>query len=495
MGRPPGYGRLGGSRRRNAGAIWGWLIMGGIFGFSCAVIVVLGLVIGGVLNLDDGVSVAELPTFTPAPTQDVQGTVDAAVIAAIGATLTAQPTNTAQPTPGPAQISAPTPTSQITATTQSAEPTEEAVAPQGGGQPTQQPAPTATSQTTTGGGTTGLTSAGGGSETVEVPTLLAGILTTLRPVQGGTFEMGTNQQEVQDAVRECTDRDGGQCLIEYGADSIPAHSVTLDSFQIEETEVSNRQYVAFLNSLGPGSHEDGCGGRVCAATSTEDINSPIRFDGANYTLTAEFQANFPVGSVSWYGADAYCQAVGRRLPTEAEWEFAARGTDSATIYPWGSQWVEGNANVRIPLLGVTGNEGPLEVNTLPGGRSITSGALHMAGNQAEWVADWYQSNFYLQPASGGLNPTGPASGVNKVLRGGSWDTPPFFARVVHRQDRAPDVLLLWIGFRCAADAEEQPLSGPGLNPFEPIEEATEAPLGAAPTLPSLDLPPTPQGGQ
>ncbi|MDX1990830.1 MAG: formylglycine-generating enzyme family protein [bacterium] len=514
MGRPPNYGRVG--SRRGSSAVWQWMIIGITLGFACSAVVVLALLTVGILNLDGaGLEVASNITPTLAPTQNVQATVDLAV----RQTFEALPTNTPPPTEEPASpavLQPPTPTP----TTDPAllEPTETAA-------PTATTAasnpPAQTGGNTTSGGSGGLppaettSEANAANDTPGVTTagaadLPPGLLpTTLVPVTGGTFPMGTSPQEIAIAVRECRERDGGaDCQESYGQDSIPVHNATVDSFFIEQYEVTNAQYVAFLNSLGPGGHLTGCGGRKCIDTTVENQFAYVTFDSANYTVRDIFQ-EFPVAGVTWYGAQSYCQAIGRRLPTEAEWERAARGVNNF-LYPWGNQWDETRARYRLPT---TADAGPVAVGSFE--NSSEFGAFDMAGNVAEWVQDFYQATYYTQPASTAPNPQGPPSGTTRVKRGGSWDTLPFFLRSVHRQDIAPDSTLLSQGFRCAADQEAVQQNAPAVNPIQPIEETEEAPGsgGAAPTIPpaptrasstsanpavtatqSPQLPPTPPGG-
>jgi iron(II)-dependent oxidoreductase len=173
------------------------------------------------------------------------------------------------------------------------------------------------------------------------------------------------------------------------------------------------------------------------------------FNEDTYEITAPI-GNQPVTGVTWYGAQAYCEAIGRRLPTEAEWEFAARGV-TGYIYPWGNQWDAAFAKTSIP---VTGEVGALPVGSYRSGASMF-GLMDMAGNVAEWVQDWYDPSYYQQLGASGENPTGAAAGVEKVIRGGSWDAKPFFARSVHRQSREPHTSGAWLGFRCAADKTDQ----------------------------------------
>jgi eukaryotic-like serine/threonine-protein kinase len=183
--------------------------------------------------------------------------------------------------------------------------------------------------------------------------------------------------------------------------------------------------------MGAGSHLAGCDGQPCAVTRNEDENSNIVFNGFSY-LVADVVMGHPAVNVTWYGADAYCRAMGRRLPTEAEWERAARGTENR-IYPWGDVWDSTLAKTSIsPDEGI----GAMPVGSFPAGASM-DGALDMAGNVAEWVSDWYDPVYYQNAGANSLDPTGPIAGTDKVVRGGSWDAKPFFARSVHRQFANP----------------------------------------------------------
>jgi formylglycine-generating enzyme required for sulfatase activity len=308
----------------------------------------------------------------------------------------------------------------------------------------------------------------------------------LIPITGGAFAMGTTPAEVAQAVNECLAGYGGAaglCNIAYGEDSVPQHSVQVDTFFIESTEVSYEQFLTFLNTLGPGAHRNGCGGFPCAQTRTESETSNMTFDGSQYTVPPVVN-NLAVTNVTWYGAFAYCEALGRRLPTETEWERAARG-DTGFIYPWGTTWDATRANTSRPAVAET-PLGKTAVTLFPTGAS-PYGILNMAGNVAEWVSDWYDPTFYRNPAASTPNTTGPAAGTNKVVRGGSWDAVPFFARTVHRQDRLPNDPTAWIGFRCASDNAAVPIvptaaGGAPLGVFTPTAEiggAAIPPGGAA----------------
>lgn len=156
--------------------------------------------------------------------------------------------------------------------------------------------------------------------------------------------------------------------------------------------------------------------------------------------------NQPVVGVDWSQAQAYCQWAGRQLPTEAQWEKAARGTDGQ-IYPWGNQ----PATCEYAVMddgsssGCGKGDAAWPVGSKPKGAS-PYGALDMAGNVWEWVTDWYDAKYY---ASAPLrNPLGPSSGQVRVLRGGSWNSVQIHARAASRYLNAPDNRSSLIGFRC-----------------------------------------------
>jgi formylglycine-generating enzyme required for sulfatase activity len=302
----------------------------------------------------------------------------------------------------------------------------------------------------------------------DVPAWADEVGSELVRVDGGTFDMGTTPQEIAVAVDQCVNEEGGNCQIVFGEDSTPPHSVTISAFQIEQTEVTYRQFLIFLTALGAANHLAGCDGQACVITRSEDENSNIVFNGFNYQVAGVIE-NFPVTNVTWYGAEAYCRALGRRLPTEAEWERAARGYDNF-IYPWGNEW-----NPAFAKTSISPDEtvGALPVGGLPVGASVY-GAFDMAGNVAEWVSDWYDPTYYSQRSASGLDPIGPAGGSEKVLRGGSWDAKPFFARSVHRQSGNPFSGYPWAGFRCATDIDG--------TASTPTPRFTNTPVSSTPAL-------------
>ncbi len=217
-------------------------------------------------------------------------------------------------------------------------------------------------------------------------------------------------------------------------DEKPVHQVYLEAFYIDRFEVTNAEYVTFLNKIG--GHEGRCQGHDCIATQDEDPDSHILYDyrAGSYTVEAGYEQH-PVSDVSWYGARAYCEQHGKRLPTEAEWEKVARGP-ARFVYPWGNAFDPGKANAGQ----VVGDTTP--VGSYPDGIS-PYGAYDMAGNVWEWVADWYN-------AYPGSNHRSPFYGQKyKVVRGGSWNHPPEDARTTARDIAHPARRIHVVGFRCA----------------------------------------------
>ncbi|MEB2286770.1 MAG: SUMF1/EgtB/PvdO family nonheme iron enzyme [Anaerolineae bacterium] len=306
-----------------------------------------------------------------------------------------------------------------------------------------------------------------------VPPELDAIKTEMVEVTGGTFMMGTTLEEATQAMDECQ-LYGKTCEdLSWVSDSTPPHQTTVDTFSMEVYEVTVTQFVTFLNWKGPNSHKTQCQGQPCAQTDEEQENSLILFDGTTYSVrNPGFYSQHPATYVTWWGAVEYCAALNRRLPTEAEWERAARGSQNRT-YPWGFEF-----DIQRAMTSIQEQAGTVSVTSYPSGIS-PYGVFNMAGNVSEWVSDWYQPDYYTQQLNApDPNPKGPIAGTEKVHRGGSWDTIPLFLRSVHRMSRPPGNPTAAIGFRCVADV------GPAL-PVAPSTPATSGDTGAggAPTLP------------
>lgn len=221
--------------------------------------------------------------------------------------------------------------------------------------------------------------------------------------------------------------------IENNINEFPEHIVYLDAFWIDQTEVTNDQYQQCV---------------IAGACSPPSDFS--NYQRADYYNNKEYES-FPVSFVSWFQAKEYCEWAGRRLPTEAEWEKASRGTEGFD-YPWGNEApsyellnYKGTAGQKNPLAGTT------KVGSYKHGAS-PYGAMDMAGNVNEWVADWYDQYFYEQsPYS---NPQGPPDGDRRVVRGGDWDTYDSVIRSSYRLSAYPDFESSNIGFRCVESVLE-----------------------------------------
>jgi len=236
---------------------------------------------------------------------------------------------------------------------------------------------------------------------------------------------------------------------EFEIDERPAHEVYLNEFWIDKYPVTNKQYADFLNEFIDRYPERGSD--ITRFIDLSSQNSKIRYEAGKYIANSVY-ADHPVVSVRWHGADAYCQFYGKRLPTEAEWEKAARGTDKR-IYAWGNTVDSSRANFWD-------SGDPFEDNITPVGfyngqnykgfRTVDSpsffGAYDMGGNIKEWVSDWYLRNYYSHSPK--VNPPGPSRGTKKVVRGGGYLFHVDNLRVTFRYAMPPERSASFIGFRC-----------------------------------------------
>ncbi|MFN5056192.1 MAG: formylglycine-generating enzyme family protein [Bacteroidota bacterium] len=302
-------------------------------------------------------------------------------------------------------------------------------------------------------------------------------------IEGGTFVMGAEDQEGR-------------------ADEYPSHNVKVKGFWIDVTEVTNKQFQQFVDATGyvttaekapdwnelkkqlpPGTPKPP--DSVLVAASLVFVQQPAAVGlgdpsmwwtwkkGASWRhpqgpgSTIKGKENFPVVHVSWDDAMAYCKWSGKRLPTEAEWEYAARGANRAK-YPWGNEDVEDHqpkANTwqgKFPSLNTTW-DGFDNTSPVKSFQSNSYGLYDMAGNGWEWCADWYQHDYYKKIGQSLVeNPAGPSSSFDpdeptvpkKVVRGGSFLCNASYCkgyRVSSRMKTATDTGLEHTGFRCVAD--------------------------------------------
>lgn len=233
----------------------------------------------------------------------------------------------------------------------------------------------------------------------------------------GEFTMGTNASEARSNER-------------------PEHKVWLPAYALDKFEVTLKRYDQFLQATGH--------------------MSPPLWD----TEAVDEVGDHPAVGLTWNDAKAYCEWGGKRLPTEAEWEKAARGTDGRR-YPWGHMqpfvdianynrgvWVSYQITLVPVESGVSGMS--IRHGLKEGGKS-PYGLYHMAGNAAEWVADRYDREYYLRSPK--KDPKGPDSGENHVIRGGSWSDAPVGLRTTARVSAPPDYQDLTLGVRCAMDMQ------------------------------------------
>ena len=244
-------------------------------------------------------------------------------------------------------------------------------------------------------------------------------------VPASEFIMGGN---AEDAVAMCEKYSNTDCQKSRFENEEPIHTVNLDSFYIDKYEVTNTNWKNCVNA------------KVC--------NLPVQTDSVtrtNYYIDPEYD-DFPVINVTWHMAQDFCEWRDASLPTEAQWEKAARGIDGF-IYPWGNNINCSYANYFSGSNGCVGDT--TKVGSYKSGKSVY-GVYDMAGNVAEWTLDWYSETYYQDsPAS---DPQGPNSGEYRVYRGGAWYFVDFITRSTYRGNDKPEQYIFYLGFRCATDA-------------------------------------------
>jgi formylglycine-generating enzyme len=278
-----------------------------------------------------------------------------------------------------------------------------------------------------------------GCQKASVPNEKAQIPKDMVLVKGGSFQMGTN--------------DG----MPYES---PVHEVEVKSFYMDEHEVTVAQFAEFVAATNYKTDAEKFGWSGVFDIETGEWS---KADGADWRQPegpkSEAKPDEPVSQVSWADAVAYAKWAGKRLPTEAEWEYAARGGLAGKRYAWGDElrpngkpaanWWQGSFPDEN-----TGEDGFLKRAPVKSFAPNGYGLYEMTGNVWEWNADWYDDDFYR--ASPKNNPAGAKNGTEKVIRGGSWMCAENFCtnyRVAARSHATPDTGLNNLGFRCVRDIQ------------------------------------------
>ena len=376
--------------------LMGWLIVCGLFW-------VTGVQPAGALAGGNGVflpliwqGAPPLPAATGTPSQTTTFTQTPTV------TATSTPTCTSTITPSCTATSSPTSTAMPTATA-TATLTETAThTPTRTGTPSCTATPTQTPTATPTCTATATQTATATPEMVYVP--------------AGAFQMGC----------DLAHNAGYELCSPY---EVPMHTVYLDAYWIDRTEVTNSQYAQCVEA-----------GACTPPSHTRSNMHPSYFGNAAFD-------DYPVIFVDWHQANTYCAWAGKRLPTEAQWEKAARGSTDTRPYTWGDDVPDcTRANMAPDGVGFcvldTSAVGSYPLGVAP------YGAMDMAGNVEEWVSDWYSNNYYS--VSPGSNPIGPATGQHRVTRGGGFNAGNYTIRLAQRDEADPTLSGLTVGFRCVA---------------------------------------------
>jgi formylglycine-generating enzyme required for sulfatase activity len=263
---------------------------------------------------------------------------------------------------------------------------------------------------------------------------------TMVYIPPGNFTMGQTKKEEEWLIKKI-----GKNNYKNYKNETPAHDVSLDGYWIGQNEITNQQYVQFLNDSGI-DHKNDCQGYQCIDTNEESKYSHIKGSKGNYSVLPGFE-KYPITDVSWHGALEYCKWLTKKtgftftLPTEAQWEKAARCYDLIhekryLLFPWGNQEPDKTlANFN------SNNTVPINVN-----KGLSPyGLLNMAGNVWEWCSDWYDESYYSK--SPRENPTGPPKGRTRVRRGGGFNNPALSLRCAGRSDDDPQKRYSNVGFR------------------------------------------------
>ena len=264
------------------------------------------------------------------------------------------------------------------------------------------------------------------------PTKITDDGSTMILIPAGQFQMGGQEEDVADQP------DGR--LLTYHAER-PVHTVHVSTYYIDKHEITNSQYRQFLEAAANGE------------TRWDHTDQPADRGHEQRYVTDDLSGDDqPAVGLNWYDAYAYCNWAGKRLLTEAEWEYAARGGEGVRKYPWGQDAPNADgiwwANYR-PSDGARadGHRWSAPVGSYPDGVS-PFGVMDMSGNAEEWVQDWYSVNYYRM-TEGAEDPAGPLNGRKKVIKGGSYEAPVHQIRIAMRLYGRPHDKGPRLGIRCA----------------------------------------------
>jgi len=280
-------------------------------------------------------------------------------------------------------------------------------------------------------------------------------------ISAGAFTMGRENREGWSPM----------AAPEMFNDELPSHEVYVDAFYIDKYETTNRQFKEFVDATGYVTEAEINGGASEVIVPANQAGTPIQgtdigwkwMEGANWRApegpgsNIEDRIDYPVVHVTWNDAAAFAEWVGKRLPTEAEWEKAARG-GTETNWFWGDEldgsgkyaniYAEHRLDYQYPEGIFDGFSGIAPVGSL---KPNQYGLYDTAGNVFEWTADWYQYDYFQN--SPRENPKGPATGTEKVVKGGGWNFCECYIRPANRQPRDPADRNHGLGFRLALDVE------------------------------------------
>ena len=246
-------------------------------------------------------------------------------------------------------------------------------------------------------------------------------------VKGGTFQMGSNEE----------------------SDEKPIHSVTVSDFYIGKYEVTNEEFCKFLNDYGSDKVKSGTySGETMIYDKSSGYSPYGVYKSGSIWKPISGKEKHPVIYVTWFGANEYCKWAGGRLPTEAEWEYAARGGNKSKGYTYsGSNTIENVAWYYMNSYDKGSSHSDYGTHVVGTKNTNELGIYDMSGNVWEWCSDWYDSDYYSSSPSN--NPTGASSGSYRSLRGGCWSYDHTYCLVANRNYLNPTVSISNYGFRLA----------------------------------------------